>query len=51
MIMRAKPWPSKLEVGQMMFGATGSYVGPGFQVSRDKLFDWNIGFGFKVIWR
>ena len=35
----------------MMFGATGSYVGPGFHVSGDKLFDRNIGFGFKVIWR
>ncbi len=39
MIMRAKPWPSKLEVGQMMFGATGSYVGPGFHVS--ELFEAN----------
>ena len=39
------------ELGQMMFGATSSYIRPGFHASGDKLFNWNIEFGFKVIWR
>ena len=39
------------EVGQMMFGTTSSYIRPGFHASGDTLFDWNIEFGFKVIWR
>ncbi len=39
------------EVGQMMFGATSSYIRPGFHAAGDKLFEWNIEFGFKVIWR
>lgn len=39
------------EVGQMMFGATSSYIRPGFHALGDKLFNWNIEFGFKVIWR
>jgi len=39
------------EVGQMMFGATSSYIRPGFHAAGDKLFNWNIEFGFKVIWR
>ena len=39
------------ELGQMMFGPTSSYIRPGFHAAGDELFDWNIEFGFKVIWR
>ena len=39
------------EIGQMMFGATSSYIRPGIGVGEDAIYDWNIEFGFKVIWR
>jgi len=41
----------EVEVGQMMFGATSSYIRPGFHIAGDELYDWNIELGFKVIWR
>ncbi len=41
----------ELEAGQMMFGATSSYIRPGFGMGDDKPYDWNIEFGFKVIWK
>jgi hypothetical protein len=39
------------EVGQMMFGPTSSYIRPGVGIGDDKPYDWNIEFGFKVIWK
>jgi hypothetical protein len=39
------------EVGQMMFGPTSSYIRPGFGIGDDKPYEWNIEFGFKVIWK
>ncbi len=41
----------EIEVGQMMFGATSSYIRPGFGVGSDRPLDWNIELGFKVIWQ
>jgi hypothetical protein len=40
-----------LEVGQMMFGPTSSYIHPGIGVGGDRPLDWSIEFGFKVLWR
>jgi len=39
------------EIGQMMFGATSSYIRPGVGIGGDRPYDWNIEVGFKVIWR
>ena len=39
------------EAGQMMFGPTSSYIRPGFGIGDDKPYEWNIEFGFKVIWK
>jgi hypothetical protein len=39
------------EIGQMMFGATSSYIRPGVGIGEDRPYDWNIELGFKVIWR
>ena len=41
----------EVEIGQMMFGATSSYIRPGFHIAGDELYDWSIELGFKVIWR
>lgn len=41
----------EIEVGQMMFGATSSYIRPGIGVGSDRPLNWNIELGFKVIWR
>ena len=39
------------ELGQMMFGPTSSYIRPGVGIGHDRPMDWNIEFGFKVIWK
>ena len=41
----------EVEGGQMMFGPTSSYIRPGFGIGSDRPYDWNIEFGFKVIWK
>lgn len=41
----------EVEGGQMMFGPTSSYIRPGFGIGDDKPYEWNIEFGFKVIWK
>jgi hypothetical protein len=41
----------EVEAGQMMFGPTSSYIRPGFGIGDDKPYEWNIEFGFKVIWK
>ena len=41
----------KTEMGQMMFGATSSYIKPSVGIGHDRPSDWNIEFGFKVIWK
>ena len=41
----------ELEIGQMMFGPTSSYVRPGIGVGSDRPLDWNFEMGFKVIWK
>ena len=40
-----------VEVGQMMFGPTSSYIRPGIGIGTDRPYNWNIEFGFKVIWK
>lgn len=41
----------EVEGGQMMFGPTSSYIRPGFGIGSDRPYNWNIEFGFKVIWK
>jgi len=41
----------EVEGGQMMFGPTSSYIRPGVGIGSDRPHDWNIEFGFKVIWK
>ncbi len=41
----------EVEGGQMMFGATSSYIRPGIGIGSDRPYEWNIEFGFKVIWK
>ncbi len=38
------------ELGQMMFGATSSYIRPGMFLAGDEAYDWSVEVGFKVIW-
>jgi len=40
----------ELEAGQIMFGPLSSYVRPGVHLGGDRGYDWNVEFGFKVIW-
>ena len=35
----------------MMFGPTSSYIRPGVGIGSDSPYEWNIEFGFKVIWK
>lgn len=41
----------EVEGGQMMFGPTSSYIRPGIGIGSDRPYEWNIEFGFKVIWK
>jgi hypothetical protein len=41
----------EVEIGQMMFGPTSSYIRPGVGIGGDRPYEWNIEFGFKVIWK
>jgi hypothetical protein len=41
----------EIEIGQMMFGPTSSYIRPGFGVGEHRAMDWNIEVGFKVVWK
>lgn len=41
----------EVEGGQMMFGPTSSYIRPGIGIGSDRPYEWNMEFGFKVIWK
>ena len=39
----------EIEVGRMLSGGMSTYVRPGFGIGDDKLMDWNIEVGLKII--
>ena len=41
----------EFEAGAMMFGPTSNYIRPSIGIGEDRVYDWSIEFGFKVIWR